>query len=105
MSYISIVAKIDEKITNLIDLACQYEVSCLEKKKEKILNNLNITVQEHAICDEGGFLVCFDYTVTINGKNRKLSDVVKCDYWVSDSVLPNGKTVKDCAVVAQHYYV
>jgi hypothetical protein len=122
MGYISIIAKIDEKVNDLTALAyeldhdynynigsggiCQwYEISCLQKKRAKILSKLQISVQEHTIYDEGGYAVCLDYTVTINGKNRKLSDITKENYWVADTLLPNGKRVSDCATTAQHYYV
>lgn len=119
MSYISIVEKLNKDIeranvgehyanqeNNFSDASFyRDEYRHLKHKKEKIINKLQIEVQEHPILDEGGNLVCFDYTVTINGKNRKLSDLIKGDYWVGESILPNGKTVKECAVAAQHYYV
>lgn len=119
MSYVSIVEKLNKQIDRA-NIAEHYanqennfqdasfyrdEYRRLKNKKEKILKKLDIKVQEHAICDEGGNIVCIDYTVTINKKHRKLSDIVKNNYWVDKSILPNGKTVKESAIAAQHYYV
>lgn len=114
MAYVSIIAKIDEKINNLIALAyeldhdynynigsggvCQwYEVNCLEKKREKILSNLILEVEKHELYDEGGYMLNPIFTVFCNGKQNKK------EFYIGDT-LPNGEKLEYITVKLSNPY-
>lgn len=105
MSYISIISKLDEKINSLIDLACQldheynynigsggvcqwYEISCLEKKKEKVLSKLGeIQINKVSeIYDEAGYMLFEECEIIICGKTHK-------DVFSNNDILPTGEQV------------